>query len=65
MSKGLSQGTQRCAKGSRAIPDKKKKYLSEHELHFIIKILSIGLVDADPDTLHHLKEYRDLQGTST
>ncbi|KAL7877248.1 hypothetical protein SRHO_G00038910 [Serrasalmus rhombeus] len=65
MTKGLSQDTQRCAKDTHVIPDKKKKNFSEQELHFITKILSIGLVDADPNTLHHLKEYRDLQGSST
>ncbi|KAK2863952.1 hypothetical protein Q7C36_003106 [Tachysurus vachellii] len=47
-------------KDSRVISQKKKKDLSEKELHFITRILSIGLVDADPDILHHLKEYRDV-----
>ncbi|KAG9274819.1 uncharacterized protein LOC111188191 isoform X2 [Astyanax mexicanus] len=66
ISNGLSQQkTQRGSKGGRGSAEKKKKDYSEKELHFIIRILSIGLVDADPHTLHHLKEYRDLQGGST
>ncbi|KAG7316679.1 hypothetical protein KOW79_020220 [Hemibagrus wyckioides] len=57
----VTQGLQRCyCKDSRAISQKIKKDLSEKELHFITRILSIGLVDADPNILHLLKEYRDL-----
>lgn len=37
--------------------------LSEQDVHLLAKILSVGLVDADPDYLHHLKGYRDLHGT--
>lgn len=36
--------------------------LSDDDLHLLAKILSVGLVDADPDYLHHLKGYRDLRG---
>lgn len=39
--------------------------MNDQELHLIIKLLSVGLVDADPNTLHHIKEYRDLRGSST
>ncbi|MCI4389357.1 hypothetical protein PGIGA_G00097050 [Pangasianodon gigas] len=65
MSMGLSQGMQRSDKDSRVISPQKKWDLSEQEFHFIIRILSIGLVDADPDILHHLKEYRDLHRISS
>ncbi|AWP14312.1 Hypothetical protein SMAX5B_008667 [Scophthalmus maximus] len=40
----------------------KKKDLSEEDVHLLAKILSVGLVDADPNYLHHLKGYRDLHG---
>ena len=36
--------------------------LSEEDVHLLAKILSVGLVDADPNYLHHLKGYRDLHG---
>lgn len=36
--------------------------LSEEDVHLLAKILSMGLVDADPNYLHHLKGYRDLRG---
>lgn len=36
--------------------------LSDDDLHLLAKILSVGLVDADPNYLHHLKGYRDLRG---
>jgi len=39
--------------------------MNDQELHLIVKLLSVGLVDADPNTLHHIKEYRDLRGSST
>ncbi|KTG48033.1 hypothetical protein cypCar_00004171, partial [Cyprinus carpio] len=39
--------------------------MNDQELHLIIRLLSVGLVDADPNTLHHIKEYRDLRGSST
>lgn len=35
--------------------------LSKDDVHLLAKILSLGLVDADPNYLHHLKGYRDLQ----
>ncbi|TDH01021.1 hypothetical protein EPR50_G00175990 [Perca flavescens] len=38
------------------------KDLSEEDVHLLAKILSVGLVDADPNYLHHLKGYRDLHG---
>ncbi|KAG7230106.1 hypothetical protein INR49_009826 [Caranx melampygus] len=40
----------------------KEKDLSEEDVHLLAKILSVGLVDADPNYLHHLKGYRDLRG---
>lgn len=36
--------------------------LSEEDVHLLARILSVGLVDADPNYLHHLKMYRDLHG---
>lgn len=36
--------------------------LSEEDVHLLAKVLSMGLVDADPNYLHHLKGYRDLRG---
>lgn len=36
--------------------------LSKDDVDLLAKILSVGLVDADPTYLHHLKGYRDLQG---
>lgn len=39
----------------------KKKDLSEEDVHLLAQILSVGLVDADPNYLHHLKGYRDLR----
>lgn len=36
--------------------------LSKDDVDLLAKILSVGLVDADPNYLHHLKGYRDLQG---
>ncbi|KAM7385894.1 hypothetical protein PAMP_001941 [Pampus punctatissimus] len=38
----------------------KKKDLSEEDVQLLARILSVGLVDADPNYLHHLKGYRDL-----
>ncbi|CAK6951839.1 hypothetical protein EPR50_G00175990 [Scomber scombrus] len=38
----------------------KMKDLSEEDVHLLARILSVGLVDADPNYLHHLKGYRDL-----
>lgn len=39
-----------------------QKPLSDEDLHLLARVLSMGLVDADPDYLHHLKGYRDLSG---
>lgn len=36
--------------------------LNKDDVHLLTRILSAGLVDADPNYLHHLKGYRDLQG---
>lgn len=36
--------------------------LSDEDVHLLARILSVGLVDADPNYLHHLKMYRDLHG---
>ncbi|KAJ8290837.1 hypothetical protein GJAV_G00018170 [Gymnothorax javanicus] len=38
--------------------------MGEKDLQVLATILSAGLVDADPTTLQHLKEYRDLRGGS-
>lgn len=35
--------------------------LNKDDLHLLARILSLGLVDADPNYLHHLKGFRDLQ----
>ncbi|KAJ8385636.1 hypothetical protein AAFF_G00183490 [Aldrovandia affinis] len=43
----------------------KKKGMGENDLKFLATILSAGLVDADPTTLKHLREYRDLRGGKT
>ncbi|KAL6101341.1 uncharacterized protein ACO6RY_16611 [Pungitius sinensis] len=40
----------------------KKNDLTEEDVHLLAKILSAGLVDADPNYLQHLKAYRDLHG---
>lgn len=42
-----------------------QKDLSEEDVHLLARILSVGLVDADPNYLQHLKGYRDLRGGST
>ncbi|TRY55894.1 hypothetical protein DNTS_029135 [Danionella cerebrum] len=68
MSNGLSQNL--CGKGGKAFQDKHLVYknkwrMKDQEVHLIIKLLSVGLVDADPSILHHIKEYRDLRGSST
>lgn len=39
-----------------------QKDLSDEDVHLLARILSVGLVDADPNYLHHLKGYRDLHG---
>ncbi|CAL8358073.1 unnamed protein product [Boreogadus saida] len=43
----------------------RKRDLNEEDLHLLAKILSLGLVDADPNYLQHLKYFRDLHGGST
>ncbi|KTF82945.1 hypothetical protein cypCar_00035908 [Cyprinus carpio] len=67
MSHGLSQIQ---TKVGNAFQEKNILYINkwrmnDQELHLIIRLLSVGLVDADPNTLHHIKEYRDLRGSST
>lgn len=61
--KGLKEGN-RCQKSQ--IPESsvtaKTKPLSDEDVHLLARILSVGLVDADPNYLHHLKGYRDLSG---
>ncbi|KAJ8014345.1 hypothetical protein DPEC_G00039270 [Dallia pectoralis] len=42
-----------------------KKKLNEHDYHLLAKVLSVGLVDADPNYLQHLKDYRDLCGSTS
>lgn len=62
-SKGLKEGNK--AKKSQlneSSSTNKMKDLSEEDVHLLAKILSVGLVDADPNYLHHLKGYRDLRG---
>lgn len=39
--------------------------MNAKELHLVVKLLTVGLVDADPNTLHHIKEYRDLRGSKS
>ncbi|KAG5856840.1 hypothetical protein ANANG_G00012170 [Anguilla anguilla] len=56
--KNANASKQHCYKG-------KKRDMGEKDLQVLATILSAGLVDADPTTLQHLKEYRDLRGGST
>ncbi|KAK6328912.1 hypothetical protein J4Q44_G00008900 [Coregonus suidteri] len=42
-----------------------KKKLNEQDYHLLAKVLSVGLVDADPNYLQHLKDYRDLRGSTS
>lgn len=65
MSNGLSQKNTRGGNTADKNLFYKKWKISEKELHLITKLLSVGLVDADPNTLHHIKEYRDLRGSSS
>lgn len=62
-SKGLKEGNK---SQKSQLPDSsantKKNDLSEEDVHLLARILSAGLVDADPNYLHHLKGYRDLRG---
>lgn len=48
---------------SESSANNKKKDLTEQDVDLLAKILSVGLVDADPNYLQHLKGYRDLRGT--
>ncbi|KAK5908181.1 hypothetical protein CgunFtcFv8_016261 [Champsocephalus gunnari] len=62
-SKGFKEGIKSQRKLSESLPNnKKQKYLSEEDVQLLARILSVGLVDADPNYLHHLKCYRDLRG---
>ncbi|KAF3708452.1 hypothetical protein EXN66_Car001626 [Channa argus] len=63
-SKGLKEGNKtKKSQLLEASANSKMMDLSEQDVHLLAKILSVGLVDADPDYLHHLKGYRDLHGT--
>ncbi|MED6292278.1 hypothetical protein CHARACLAT_032242 [Characodon lateralis] len=59
-SKGLKEGKKPQVPESSS--NSKLNDLSEEDVHLLAKILSLGLVDADPNYLHHLKGYRDLRG---
>ncbi|KAI9533715.1 hypothetical protein NQZ68_019796 [Dissostichus eleginoides] len=63
-SKGLKEGIkpQRIQLSESLPNNKKQKDLSEEDVQLLARILSVGLVDADPNYLHHLKCYRDLRG---
>lgn len=63
-SKGLKEGSrfQKSQTPESTASNNKMKSMSEEDLHLLARILSVGLVDADPNYLHHLKGYRDLQG---
>ncbi|CAL1578366.1 unnamed protein product [Knipowitschia caucasica] len=60
-SKGLKEGSQ-CQKSPtpESSANAKTKPLSDEDVHLLARVLSLGLVDADPNYLHHLKGYRDL-----
>ncbi|KAG7512413.1 hypothetical protein JOB18_028619 [Solea senegalensis] len=62
-SKGLKEGSRpkKSQQLESTINIKMMKDLSEEDVHLLAKILSVGLVDADPNYLHHLKGFRDLQ----
>ena len=60
-SKGLKEGSNpQKSQLSESSANNKMKDLSKEDVHLLAKILSVGLVDADPNYLHHLKGYRDL-----
>lgn len=62
-SKGLKEGIKpQKLQLSETSASNKKKDLTEEDVHLLAKILSVGLVDADPNYLHHLKGFRDLRG---
>lgn len=62
-SKGLKDGNKlNKFQHPEASGNNKKNDLSEEDVHLLARILSVGLVDADPNYLHHLKMYRDLHG---
>ncbi|KAG5266742.1 hypothetical protein AALO_G00235680 [Alosa alosa] len=69
ISKGLKEKDSKQGNGCQPPPQKqvanKKKNLTEQDLLLLARILTIGLVDADPTTLQHLREYRDLRGSTT
>lgn len=60
-SKGLDKAN--TSHSSESSANNKKKDLTEQDVDLLAKILSVGLVDADPNYLQHLKGYRDLRGT--
>lgn len=60
----FSSGLKEAKNAVQRFNNSKKNDLSKEDFHLLAKILSVGLVDADPDYLHHLKEYRDLHGGS-
>lgn len=62
-SKGLKEGNKpQKSQLPESSANNKKNDLSEEDVHLLARILSAGLVDADPNYLHHLKGYRDLHG---
>lgn len=62
-SKGLKEGKKpQKSQIPESSSNSKLNDLSEEDVHLLAKILSMGLVDADPNYLHHLKGYRDLRG---
>lgn len=63
--KGERQGKSGSTQSPVDLANKKKKDLNEEDFNLLAKILSVGLVDADPNYLHHLKGYRDLRGAAT
>ncbi|CAG6017797.1 unnamed protein product [Menidia menidia] len=62
-SKGLKQEKKNQKAQASESSGSKMKDLSGDDLHLLTKILSVGLVDADPNYLQHLKGYRDLTGS--
>ncbi|CAJ1067799.1 hypothetical protein NQZ68_019796 [Xyrichtys novacula] len=60
-SKGLKEASQ-SQKSQVSESSANKKDLTEEDVQLLARILSVGLVDADPNYLQHLKEFRDLRG---
>ncbi|KAF6725563.1 hypothetical protein FQA47_022796 [Oryzias melastigma] len=61
----VSKGLKEEKKSPKSLPSESSgnnmmKDLTEDDVHLLARIISVGLVDADPDYLQHLKGFRDL-----